>query len=108
LRVAFAAISYVDADVLVIDEALAVGDIGFQHRCMRRFHEAQANGKTIVLVSHSTELIKTLCTRAVLLRAGNLAADGDPAAVVNEYLAELQVAATPRSGTSRLATENDR
>lgn len=67
VRLAFAVIAHVDADILVIDEALAVGDVFFQQKCMRYLRSLQDNGGTVVFVSHDTSAVISLCSRAILL-----------------------------------------
>lgn len=67
VRLAFAVIAHVDADILVVDEALAVGDIFFQQKCMRYLRGFQSNGGTVVFVSHDTGAVVNLCNRAILL-----------------------------------------
>jgi lipopolysaccharide transport system ATP-binding protein len=86
VRLAFAVASCVDPDVLIIDEALAVGDVQFQTKCFRRFEELVDRGRTVLLVTHSTEQVVRHCTRALLLEGGNLIADGAPRDVANQYL----------------------
>ncbi len=88
VRLAFAVATQIDADVLLIDEALAVGDAYFHHKCMQHIHELQRRGVTIVLVSHDAAAVKRLCQRAIWLDAGRIAADGDPSDVVTRYLAD--------------------
>ncbi len=85
IRLAFAAAIAVAPQILIIDEALAVGDAVFQHRCTRRIKEMQANGTTILFVSHDPGAIRALCSRAILLNAGRLEADGAPTDVLNHY-----------------------
>jgi ABC-type polysaccharide/polyol phosphate transport system ATPase subunit len=85
VRLAFAIAASVEPDILVIDEALAVGDAVFQHRCLRRIKELQERGRTILFVSHDAAAVRALCTRAILLNAGRLVADGKPADVLNRY-----------------------
>jgi Wzt C-terminal domain len=75
--------------VLLVDEALAVGDAVFRHRCIRKIHEFQAAGKTICFVSHDTGLVKSVCSRALLLHQGVVQADADPETVVNLYHARI-------------------
>jgi hypothetical protein len=77
----------VDADILIVDEALAVGDAIFQHRCFRKIREMQEAGKTILYVGHDTEAVRNLCTSALLLDAGRIIERGDPNTVVNKYYA---------------------
>jgi len=67
VRLAFSVIAHVDADILVIDEALAVGDVFFQQKCMRYLRKLQDNGGTVVFVSHDTSAVISLCSRAILL-----------------------------------------
>jgi len=87
LRLGFSAAVHTDPDVLLIDEALAVGDAFFQQRCLRRMREFRESGKTIVLVSHDPSAILSLCDRALWLEGGGCAALGDPEDVVRSYLA---------------------
>jgi lipopolysaccharide transport system ATP-binding protein len=85
VRLAFAIAASVDPDILIIDEALAVGDAVFQHRCLRRIKELHERGTTVLFVSHDAAAVRALCSRALLLRAGTLLADGKPADVLNQY-----------------------
>jgi lipopolysaccharide transport system ATP-binding protein len=85
VRLAFSAAIHVDPDVLVVDEALAVGDAIFANRCVRKFGELKARGVTVVLVSHDLALVKMICDRAMLLWEGRVEAEGGPGEVVNRY-----------------------
>jgi lipopolysaccharide transport system ATP-binding protein len=85
VRLAFAAAIAVSPQILIIDEALAVGDAVFQHRCTRRIKEMQENGTTILFVSHDPGAIRALCNRAILLNQGQKIAEGAPADVLNRY-----------------------
>jgi lipopolysaccharide transport system ATP-binding protein len=85
VRLAFAIAASVEPDILIIDEALAVGDAVFQHRCLRRINELHERGATVLFVSHDAAAVRALCSRAVLLRAGSVIADGKPADVLNLY-----------------------
>ena len=87
VRLAFSVAVNVDADILIVDEALAVGDAIFQHRCFRKIREMQAEGKTILYVGHDTEAVRNLCTQALLLDGGRIIERGDPNYVVNKYYA---------------------
>lgn len=89
VRLAFAAAINVDPDILVIDEALAVGDAKFQHKCFRKFHELQEMGKTIVLVTHNMEAITRHCDQAILLDYGRIVKNGAPNEIANLYLSIL-------------------
>jgi len=85
VRLAFSAAVSVNPDILVVDEALAVGDVAFQSRCMEKFRELQENGLTILLVSHAPSIIAGLCHRVVHLRKGRLTHHGLPADVLAAY-----------------------
>jgi ABC-type polysaccharide/polyol phosphate transport system ATPase subunit len=85
IRLAFAAAIAVQPQILIIDEALAVGDAVFQHRCMRRIKEMQENGTTILFVSHDPSAIRALCNHAILLNQGQKIAEGTPSDVLNRY-----------------------
>lgn len=85
VRLAFAIAASVEPDIMVIDEALAVGDAVFQHRCIRRIKELHDLGCTILFVSHDTAAVRALCDRAILLNAGRMIADGSPSDVLNDY-----------------------
>ena len=85
VRLAFAIAASAEPEIFVVDEALAVGDAVFQHRCLRRLKEMQANGATVLFVSHDAAAVRALCSRAVLLNAGRLVADGAPVDVLNRY-----------------------
>lgn len=76
VRLAFAIAVHVDPDILLVDEVLAVGDEPFQRKCMDKIREFQAEGRTIVLVSHSAEQVLELCDRAVVLSHGRVVYDG--------------------------------
>jgi lipopolysaccharide transport system ATP-binding protein len=85
VRLAFAAAISVMPQILIVDEALAVGDAVFQHRCMRRIREMQESGMTILLVSHDPNAIRALCSKALLLHDGHMEALGKPSDVLNRY-----------------------
>ncbi len=86
LRLAFAVVAHVDPEILIVDEALAVGDIAFRQRCMRRIHELRAGGTTILFVSHETGDVKALCERCVWLEKGGMRMLGTADEVIAEYL----------------------
>jgi lipopolysaccharide transport system ATP-binding protein len=87
LRLAFAVAAHTDPRIIIVDEALAVGDIAFRQRCMRRVHELRAQGVTILFVSHDTGDVKALCERCLWLEKGVVRAIGEADAVVARYLA---------------------
>jgi len=92
MRLGFAVAINVDPDVLLVDEVLAVGDEGFTHKCLDKFSEFRRRGKTILLVTHSLNLIERFCDEAVWLDAGQKKADGDPKRVVDAYLTKVEEA----------------
>ncbi|MFO7690911.1 MAG: ABC transporter ATP-binding protein, partial [Cryobacterium sp.] len=79
VRLAFSVAVHVDPDLLLVDEVLAVGDEPFQRKCMDKIAEFQAEGRTIVLVSHSSDQVGRLCDRVVVMESGTAIHDGDPA-----------------------------
>ena len=89
VRLAFAVAIHVDPDILLVDEALAVGDVYFRQRCMRKVHELRAKGVTILFVSHATGDVKALGDRAMWLEKGRLKEIGRTDLVVSKYLAAM-------------------
>lgn len=89
VRLAFAIQANVDPEILIVDEALAVGDAYFVHRCMARFHDLQRSGTTIIFVSHDASSVKRLCGRVLWLKNGYLTLVGDATNVVDAYLQDL-------------------
>jgi ABC-2 type transport system ATP-binding protein len=79
VRLGFAVAVHVDPDILLVDEVLAVGDERFQAKCLDKVAQFQADGRTILVVTHSLDLIARVCTRAAVLNLGKLVFDGDPA-----------------------------
>ena len=86
MRLAFSVAINVDADILLIDEILSVGDQHFQEKCFNKMRELRKEGKTMVFVTHSMESVKNLCDRAVWLYDGEVRMDGNTEEVVKEYL----------------------
>ena len=86
VRLAFATAIHVDPEILIVDEALAVGDAIFANRCIHKFEELKERGVTVLFVSHDLGLVKRLAHRAVLLVNGQIAAEGHPSDVVNRYV----------------------
>ena len=89
VRLAFATAVNTDPDILIVDEALAVGDIRFQRKCFRRFQEMQKAGKTILFVTHSVDLVQAHCSRAIYLKSGKVRSKGEPKTVIQDYLEDL-------------------
>lgn len=91
MRLAFSIAINVDAEILLIDEILAVGDQHFQEKCYNKLKELKNSDKTIVIVSHSLEVVKDLCTRAIWIYKGEFRLDGDPTYVIDEYLKQVAI-----------------
>lgn len=89
MRLAFSVAINVDAEILLIDEILGVGDQYFQEKCFKKLEELRDSNKTVVIVSHSLDTLKELCTRACWIYKGKLQLDGEPEFVINEYLKQV-------------------
>jgi len=85
MRLAFSSATALRPEILIVDEALSVGDVYFQHKCMRRIRSFKEKGTTLLFVSHDPGAVKSLCDRALLLDEGVLIRDGDPDAVLDYY-----------------------
>lgn len=85
-RLGFSIAVNIERDVMLIDEILGVGDSRFKEKCERKMRQFKERGKTIILVSHNTEVIKSFCNRAILLDKGTVIAEGQPEEVVEQYL----------------------
>ncbi len=87
VRLAFAVAAHLQPEILLVDEVLAVGDIGFQQKCLGKINEVSALGRTVLFVSHNLGAVRGLCSRCLLLEHGRLTADGSPAEVIGKYVA---------------------
>jgi lipopolysaccharide transport system ATP-binding protein len=94
-RLGFSVVAHVDADILIVDEALAVGDAYFVQKCMRFLHAFRKGGGTLVFVSHDMGSVTALCDRVIWLRDGRVHMDGGPKEVAAAYLANLYDSAAP-------------
>jgi ABC-type polysaccharide/polyol phosphate transport system ATPase subunit len=103
VRLAFSVMMQVDADVLLIDEVLAVGDAAFQQKCFDAFYRLRDEGRTIVLVTHQMPIVEQFSHRAMLLHDGVIAAIGDPGEVARRYM-DLNFAHIEAESTSSRAT----
>ena len=95
VRLAFSVIAYVNADILIIDEALAVGDVFFQQKCMRFLRTLQNNGGTVVFVSHDTAAVVSLCSNAILLSRGANAVLGKTSEICRMYIEDIYAERIP-------------
>jgi ABC-type polysaccharide/polyol phosphate transport system ATPase subunit len=86
VRLAFAVAAHLEPEILIVDEVLSVGDHNFQKKCTEKIEEMRRNGTTILLVSHATSSVQSMCDRVLWLRDGRLVADGDPATILADYL----------------------
>ena len=122
VRLAFSVQAQIDPDILIVDEALAVGDAKFQAKCFDRLKQLRENGTSILLVTHSSEQIVTHCDKAILLDRGRVLEQGDPKHVVNRYYDVLfgkddiekltastanQIQPTAESNAHQLSTHED-
>lgn len=98
VRLAFAVAAHLEAEILVVDEVLAVGDAGFQKQCLAKMGEVTGSGRTVLFVSHNMGAISSLCNRAILLEQGKLARQGETNAVVAAYLASASDSSQGEAG----------
>ncbi len=118
MRLAFSVAINVDADILLVDEILAVGDVNFQAKCFNRLREIKGQGTTIVIVSHSMDQIEQICDRSIWIHEGDIRRQGRPRDVHPEYLdfmgekrqerAEKEKEEAPQEKTEPIAKEEKR
>jgi lipopolysaccharide transport system ATP-binding protein len=109
VRLAFAVAAHLEPEILIVDEVLAVGDAGFQKRCLGKMEEVAKGGRTVLFVSHNMAAIQGLCSKCYLLSGGQLVAEGLPTSVVEQYLSEVSFVSpvpleqrTDRQGTGEI------
>lgn len=90
VRLAFSVAAHLDAEILVVDEVLAVGDFDFQKRCLGKMRDVATSGRTVLLVSHNMSAIQSLCKRAILLVGGRIACQGPTAEVIESYFSQRE------------------
>ena len=100
LRLGFALAAHLEPDVLVVDEAIAVGDAAFQYRCVERMGELVRSGRTLVFVSHDMSAVEALCNRGVILDGGRIRSEGPAREIVREYLAGVEAELTGQDSES--------
>ena len=111
MRLAFAVAINVNADVLLIDEILAVGDVSFQKKCFERLKEIKEQGTTIVIVSHSMEQLYSICDRLIWLEEGKIKEDGSPKLIGMHYLDSMEderIARLAEESKEKLSDERGR
>ena len=89
VRLAFAVAAHLEPEILVVDEVLAVGDAGFQRKCLGRMSNVASEGRTVLFVSHQMEMLMSLCERAVWLDDGGKVAEGESMEIVHRYLSAM-------------------
>jgi lipopolysaccharide transport system ATP-binding protein len=89
VRLAFAVAAFLEPEILIVDEVLAVGDEGFQRKCLGKMSDVARHGRTILFVSHDLAAVQNLCERVIVLRKGEVLADGRPAEAIGTYLAGI-------------------
>jgi lipopolysaccharide transport system ATP-binding protein len=99
LRLAFAVAAFLESEILLVDEVLAVGDASFQKKCLGKMRDVSQTGRTVFFVSHNMAAVEGLCNRCLFIREGKLAADGLPHELVTKYLA---AEAVPENATRDL------
>lgn len=102
MRVAFSVATAFRPDILIVDEALSVGDAYFQHKCFKRIKEFREQGTSLLIVSHDSGAIQNMCDRAILLQGGTVLRDGDPAEVMDAYNALIAERENTTMKTERL------
>ena len=107
MRLAFAVAINVDADILLVDEILAVGDANFQAKCFNKLREIKANGTTIVIVSHSLGQIEEICERSIWIHEGKIQKEGNPREVHPAYL-EYMGQKRPEAASEKVKSEGER
>lgn len=85
-RLAFSVAAHLESDILIVDEVLAVGDQRFQKKCLAKMNDEASSGRTVLFVSHNMAVIKSLCTRTLLLEKGGIKADGPTDQIIGKYL----------------------
>ncbi len=106
MRLAFAVATCVRPDILIVDEALAVGDIFFQQKCFARIKEFTDAGSTLLFVSHSSSTILNICDRCIFIKQGAVAYDGEPRAALDLYQAELLGRQAPAPQVAAVAPQH--
>ena len=107
MRLAFSVAAHLDPEVLIVDEVLAVGDVGFQRKCLRKMRDVGESGRTVIFVSHDMQSIARLCRRAIWLKDGHLKSDGEAKHVVGEYLHEQSRVGAEKTWNSSDAPGNE-
>ncbi|MBM3942641.1 MAG: ABC transporter ATP-binding protein [SAR202 cluster bacterium] len=100
VRLGFSVAAHLDAEVLLVDEVLAVGDAAFQQKCLDRMHQVTNSGRTVLFVSHNMAAIRNLCSRAIVLESGRLVCDAAPEEAIAQYLTSVREVGQPDASTA--------
>ncbi len=103
LRLGFAVAAHLEPDILIVDEAISVGDAGFQHRCIERMSKLVREGRTLLFVTHNLAAVEALCDRTILLASGRIDLDDEPRRVVHEYLRRVHSDLVQRSSSQKIS-----
>jgi lipopolysaccharide transport system ATP-binding protein len=90
LRLAFSVAAHLEPEILIVDEVLAVGDLAFQQKCIRRMETASREGRTVLFISHNLGSVRALCDRAILLAGGRITDEGETGKVIDTYLSGIE------------------
>jgi homopolymeric O-antigen transport system ATP-binding protein len=104
LRLGFAVAAHLDPDVLIIDEVLAVGDAGFQKKCLGVMEDLRSGGRTVLFVSHNMAAVENLCSRGIWIDNGQIRDDGETRAIIQSYMSTFSKAEDGGSDLSRIET----
>lgn len=107
VRLAFAVVIHVNADILIVDEALAVGDIAFQAKCMVELKRLMDNGATVLFVSHDTSSVRNLCQKVLWLEGGKVRDFGDPESILGAYVAEAHMSMNTHLAQVRIGAASE-
>lgn len=102
MRLAFSVAAHLEPEILIVDEVLAVGDTQFQKKCIEKMERVSNEGRTVIIVSHNTSIIKSICSKAILLEKGTVATSGDVNGVVAAYLMDR-----PIDGAEKVVSDSD-
>lgn len=105
-RLSFAIAINIDPDILIADEVLSVGDMKFSQKCLRKMHEFKEKGRTLILVTHSPEAVKSFCDRSIWINDGRLFMDGDPKKVMTDYINFMVFNQLPQINTPEQNNQN--
>jgi len=95
VRLAFAVAAHLEPEILLVDEVLSVGDAQFQKKCLGKMKDVAKEGRTVLFVSHQLGAVKSLCSRAIQIRGGELVEDGEPESIIDHYLSEGSIGISP-------------